>query len=78
MGRHGGRPSLEMLQWVKRSTKPDWLHLRGDQFYGEVVSLTPAIPTVRSEIGPYRPSQGYVSFAKIICAGERKKSANAQ
>jgi hypothetical protein len=39
MGRHGGRPSLEMLQWVKRSTKPDWLHLRGDRFYGEVVSL---------------------------------------
>jgi hypothetical protein len=33
-------------------------HLRGDRFYGEVVSSTRAILTVRSEIGPYRrPSQ---------------------
>jgi hypothetical protein len=29
-------------------------HLRGDRFYGEVVSSVRAILTVRSEIGPYR------------------------
>jgi hypothetical protein len=29
-------------------------HLRGDRFYGEVVSLRRPILTVRSEIGPYR------------------------
>jgi Sulfatase-modifying factor enzyme 1 len=41
-------------------------HLRGDRFYGEVVSSARAILTVRSEIGPYRRlSQRYLSFAKI-------------
>src|SRR6266481_4349978 len=48
-------------------------HLRGDRFYGEVVSSARAILTVRSEIGPYRRlSQRYLTFAKIVCAHDRR------
>jgi hypothetical protein len=44
-------------------------HLRGDRFYGGVVSSKLPMLTVRSEIGPYRPSSALPRVAKNnVCA----------